>query len=78
MLSSFDVRQGGFSGGSVNAITRSGTNQYKGSAYYFTRDDGLIGDIDQLGEFGELSEDQFGFRLGGPISEDKVFFFFER
>ncbi len=76
VLAPFDVRQGGFSGGGVNAITRSGTNRYKGSVYYFTRDDSLVGDgPDQLGQFGEFSEDQYGFRLGGPISKDKVFFF---
>ena len=76
VLSSFDVRQGGFSGGSVNAVTRSGTNNWKGSAFYFTRDEGLVGDVDVLGEFGEFSEDQYGFRLGGPISQDRAFVFF--
>jgi len=76
VVSSFDVRQGGFSGGSVNAITRSGTNDFTGSVYYFTRDQGLVGDgPDRLGEFGEFDEEQYGFRLGGPVSRDKVFFF---
>jgi outer membrane receptor for ferrienterochelin and colicin len=76
VVSDFDVRQGGFSGGSINAITRSGTNQFAGSVYAFTRDDSLFGDgPDRLGEFGDFSEDQYGFRLGGPISRDKAFFF---
>lgn len=76
VIADFDVRQGGFSGGSVNAITRSGTNNLAGSAFYFTRDDGFVGDgPDTLGELGTFEEDQYGFRLGGPISQDKMFFF---
>lgn len=76
VISSFDVRQGGFSGGSVNAVTRSGTNKLSGSVYYFNRDQDFVGDgPDILGEFGEFDEEQYGFRLGGPISRDKVFFF---
>ena len=76
VLAPFDVRQGGFTGGGINAITRSGTNKYKGSAYFFTRDDGLVGDgPERLGEFGTFSEDNFGVRVGGPIREDKAFFF---
>ncbi|MCB1032389.1 MAG: carboxypeptidase regulatory-like domain-containing protein [Acidobacteria bacterium] len=76
VIADFDVRKGGFSGGSVNAITRSGTNNYTGSVFYFTRDDGLVGDgPDVLGDFGTFDEDQYGFRLGGPLAQDKMFFF---
>lgn len=76
VLSDFDVRNGGFSGGSINAVTRSGTNKYKGSVFYYTRDDSLVGDgPSQLGDFGTFSEDVYGFRVGGPISQDKIFFF---
>lgn len=76
VISTFDVRQGGFSGGAVNAITRSGSNDLAGSVYFFNRDQDLVGDgPDQLGEFGEFDEEQYGFRLGGPIVRDKVFFF---
>jgi hypothetical protein len=76
VLASFDVRQGGFTGGAINAITRSGTNDYQGSVFFYTRDDGFFGDgPDTLGEFGQFEEDQYGFRVGGPISRDKVFFF---
>ena len=76
VLAPFDVRQGGFSGGGVNAITRSGTNKFQGSVYAFSRDDSLVGnDNENLGDFGTFSDDQYGFRLGGPISQDKVFFF---
>lgn len=76
VVSDYDVRQGGFSGGAVNVVTRSGTNDWKGSAYFFTRDNDYVGDgPEQLGEFGTFSEDQYGFRLGGPITTDKAFFF---
>jgi len=77
VVADFDVRQGGFSGGSINAITRSGSNAWKGSAFYFTRDQDWVGDLseDEGGEFGTFEEEQYGFRLGGPISRDRVFFF---
>lgn len=76
VVSAYDVRQGGFSGGSVNAITRSGTNDLKGSVFYYTRDDSYVGDgPDQLGKFGTFSDDQYGFRLGGSFVKDKAFFF---
>jgi hypothetical protein len=76
VLAPFDVRQGGFTGGGINAITRSGTNSFKGSVYYFTRDDGFVGDgPEDLGEFGTFEEDNYGFRVGGPIKKDKAFFF---
>ena len=76
VISDFDVRQGGFSGGSVNAVTRSGSNDWEGSLFYYFRDDSNFGDgPDELGPLGEFSEDQYGFRLGGPLMEDKAFFF---
>ena len=77
VIADFDVRQGGFSGGSVNAITRSGSNSWKGSAFYYTRDQDWVGDLaeGQGGEFGTFEEDNYGFRLGGPIARDRVFFF---
>ncbi len=76
VLADYDVRQGGFSGGSINAVTRSGTNDLNGSLYYFSFDDGLVGDgPKELGTIGTFSDDQYGFRLGGPISQDKVFYF---
>jgi len=74
VLAPFDVRQGGFTGGGVNAITKSGSNQFNGSIYYFNRDQSLVGDLGER-EFGDFSEDQYGFSIGGPISRDKVFFF---
>ena len=76
LVAPFDVRQGGFTGGGINAITRSGTNDWAASAYYFTRDDSYVGDgPDFFSELGTFSDDQYGFRLGGPIKKDKFFFF---
>ncbi|HVS66841.1 MAG TPA: carboxypeptidase regulatory-like domain-containing protein [Thermoanaerobaculia bacterium] len=76
LIAPFDVRQGGFTGGGINAVTRSGSNSYNGSVFFFTRDDSFVGDgPDELGEFGEFEEDQMGFRVGGPIRRDKAFFF---
>ena len=79
----FDVRQSGFSGGSINAITKSGTNDFEGSAYGFYRNQGLAGKTpeDLVGDNGERTKlDDFtaktyGVRIGGPIVEDKLFFF---
>lgn len=75
VVSPYDVRQGGFAGGGINAITRSGTNDWKGSLFYFTRNEDWVGDGFQDTPFGQFSDDQYGFRLGGPLSRDKVFFF---
>ncbi|MFK7922426.1 MAG: TonB-dependent receptor [Bacteroidia bacterium] len=80
-LAPFDVRVGGFAGGAINAVTRSGTNEIEASVYGFYRNEALAGktpaddeDIErtQLADFTALTS---GFRVGGPIVKDKVFFF---
>ena len=76
-LAPFDVRTSGFTGASVNAITKSGTNEFKGTAYYLMRNDQMTGD--KLGD-NKLNVDKSkteikGFSVGGPILKDKVFFF---
>lgn len=76
-LAPFDVRLAGFTGASVNAITKSGTNQFKGSVYYFLRNDQMQGN--KLGgpelNRGNAQNDIKGISLGGPIVKDKLFFF---
>jgi hypothetical protein len=76
-LAPYDVRQGGFTGANVNAITRSGTNQYRGTAYMFYRNQDFIGT--KIGESELNVDDSFtrviGLSAGGPIIRDRLFFF---
>lgn len=75
VVSPYDVRQGGFSGGGVNIITKSGSNDLHGSAFYFTRDQDWVGDgIDDV-PIATFSDKQFGGSLGGPIMRNRAFFF---
>jgi hypothetical protein len=75
VVSPYDVRQGGFSGGGVNAITRSGTNEFHGTAYYFFRSEGMVGDGPNERPIATFDDKQYGASLGGPIVKDKAFFF---
>jgi len=76
VTSSFDVRQSGFTGGSLNVITKSGTNDFHGSVYGYTSSDSWVGSgPDYFNEFGAFDDTEYGFTLGGPIVQDKAFFF---
>jgi len=75
LVAPYDIRQGGFTGGGVNAVTKNGTNDWTGSLFYTTRTDSWIGDGPDDRPFGEFDEKQTGFSFGGPIVKDKVFFF---
>ena len=79
VISPFDVRQTNFIGGGVNAITKSGTNTFKGTAYIFHRNENLRGDVvDGETINGARERDRvstYGFTLGGPIIKNKLFFF---
>lgn len=78
VIAPFDVRYGGFTGGGINAITRSGTNKFSGSIFGFGRNESLVGNAgfkETDVEYPEFKEYQYGFRLGGPIVKDKLFFF---
>ena len=71
----YDVRENGFTGASINAVTRSGTNRFEGSAYYYGRNESLVGDNRTGASYGDFNDYQTGFRIGGPIVRNKVFFF---
>lgn len=82
VVSPYDIKQGGFTGGAINAITRSGANSISASVYGSIRNEKFIGDklpqaqgdaIDR--PLAAFDTDQFGGRLGGPILRDKLFFF---
>ncbi len=75
VMAPYDVRHGGFTGGGVNVITKSGTNKFHGSAYYFGRNQDLVGKGPSDYDFAEFSEKIGGFTLGGPIIKNKLFFF---
>ncbi|GAA3953809.1 TonB-dependent receptor [Chitinophaga oryziterrae] len=78
LLAPYDVKIGNFLGGSINAVTRSGTNEFHGSVYGFGRNASLIGK-NNAGDGSKLPSDfhdyQTGVRLGFPIIKDKLFFF---
>ena len=74
LLAPYDVRQGNFGGLLVNAVTRGGTNELHGSAFFTTRSEGLGRNIDYVRDQ-EYRQTQFGFSIGGPIVRDRVHFF---
>ena len=79
VISPYDVRQTNFIGGGVNAITKSGTNTFRGSAYVFHRNENMRGDAVERTQIGQAREKfqvtTYGATIGGPIIKDKLFFF---
>lgn len=79
VISPFDVRQTNFVGGGVNAITKSGTNIFRGTAYVYHQNEQMHGDaVDGEQIAGAREKDRtttWGMTLGGPIIKDKLFFF---
>lgn len=76
-ITPYDVRQSGFTGAAINAVTRAGTNDFSGSAYGYYRNQNYQGS--RVGDQSVILQDQrfyqYGARLGGPIIKDKLFFF---
>lgn len=75
LISPYDVRHSGFTGGGVNAITRSGSNDIEGSIFYSKRDAQFVGDGPFDEPIGDFESEQLGGRLGGRIIRDRLFFF---
>ncbi len=84
VLSPYDVTLGGFAGAGINAVTKSGTNEFKGTAYYFLQNQSMVKktngkEIERNGgeriDVPDFSQKTYGASLGGPIVKNKVFFF---
>ena len=85
ILSPFDAQFGNFTGGAINAVTRSGTNQVQGSAWLFYRNEDLTGkspvaipkpgfpDVVERTRVAKFENKTYGFRVGGPIVKNKLF-----
>jgi len=78
VVAPYDVRQSNFIGGGINAITKSGTNKFKGTAYIYYTDQQWRGNTingEDLGTRAKEKTTTYGFTLGGPIIKNKLFFF---
>lgn len=81
-VSPYDVKLSGFAGGAISAITRSGTNNFDGSAYFLYRDQSLAGKTPQRAsstaerkKLADFTAQTYGVRAGGAIIKDKLFYF---
>jgi hypothetical protein len=75
VVSPYDVRQGNFSGGGINAITKSGTNTLRGEAFYVFRNQDWVGNGVDDRPIATFSDKQFGGSVGGPMARNRAFFF---
>ncbi len=77
LVAPYDVRQGMATGANINIVTKSGTNDWTGSGYYFGTNEGMVGNKigDVTNQFGKFQRGQFGGRIGGAIIKNKLFVF---
>ncbi|WP_158559431.1 TonB-dependent receptor [Deminuibacter soli] len=76
VLAPYDVTQGGFTGGGLNAVTRSGSNTTHGSIYGFNQNQNFVGkSADTRAKYGKFHDWTYGARLGGAIIKNKLFYF---
>lgn len=84
VISPYDVTLGGFAGAGINAVTKSGTNKFAGTAYYFMQNENLAGKTNgvlaerlniERTKLAEFNQRLYGLSIGGPIVKDKLFFF---
>jgi carboxypeptidase family protein len=75
LVSPYDVRQSGFSGGGINAITKSGTNAIRGTAFAFGRNQKWVGKGVTGVPVSKFSDYQWGGSVGGPIAANRAFYF---
>lgn len=80
VISPYDASLGNFTGGGINAVTKSGTNKIKGSVYYYFRNQDLAGktpngDKSLATKFADFENKTYGFSVGGPIIKNKLFYF---
>lgn len=81
VIAPYDVRQGGFTGGGINAVTKSGTNKFSGTAYWFGNNQNFVGKTPTSDpnvtrkKLDSYTDNQMGISIGGPIVKDKLFFF---
>src|SRR5216684_4839973 len=76
LTNNFDAEYGNYSGGQINVITKSGTNQFHGNVFEFLRNTHLdAANFFESGHRGSYHQNQFGGTVGGPIKKDKLFFF---
>lgn len=76
VLAPYDITYGNFTGGGINAVTRSGTNEVSGSVYFLLRNENTVGkDPVSRVKSTDFSDKTYGIRVGGPIIKNKLFFF---
>lgn len=77
MITPFDVRNGGFTGGGINSVTKAGNNEFSGSAYFYKKSPSMQGyrQKDNVVPINDFINNQYGVSISGPIIKNKLFFY---